>query len=482
MVAMHKMITRSLILVALLTATAGAQSINTIRPVGRSNVTGVVFDSLSRAPLAGAIVQLIAADNPALLGHTATSDSVGRYTLDDVPPGKYMLGFLHPMLDSLGIDLPPREVNVVAGQPSRVDLVTPSPARLRNLLCGASAEEDSVGLLIGYVRDARDESPAAGVTVSGEWIEYTLARTGLVRTVPKRVATSGENGWFALCNVPIGGNVALLATHGADSTGRIEVVIPKEGFARREIFLGANQIVVIADTTKRPDSLKAAPRRVHVGNGRISGTVVAAVGGKPIGNAVVGITGGPQVRANDRGEWTITNAPLGTQMIETRAIGFYPVSRHVNIVPDAAPVRFALSTMQAVLDTVRIVAERSADRHMSGFSGRKRTGMGTYFTADDIARHRPIATTDIIQMAVGVRVERDGLGDALLSMRGMFQERCNPAIYIDDHYFPNFTADDIDNYVKPNRIMGIEVYTRGSTPPQFEPGLSGCGAVVIWTK
>lgn len=482
MVAMRKLFLRSLIPVALLTTIGGAQSINTIRPVGRSSVSGVVFDSLSRTPLPGAIVQLIAADNPALLGHTATSDSIGRYTLEDVPPGKYMLGFLHPMLDSLGLDLPPREVNVVAGQLTRLDLVTPSPARLRNVLCGPASEQDSVGLLIGFVRDARDESPTPGATVSGEWIDYTLGRSGLVRTVPKRIATSRENGWFALCNVPIGGNVALLATHGADSTGRIEVVIPREGFARREVYLGANWIVVVTDSTKRPDSLKAPPRRVRVGNGHLRGTVVAAVGGKPIGNAVVSITGGPQVRANDRGEWTIVNAPLGTQMIETRAIGFYPISRHVNIVPDAAPLRLALSTMQAVLDTVRIVAERSADRRMSGFSGRKRTGMGTYFTADDIARHRPIATSDAIQMATGVRVERDGVGDAVISMRGMFQERCNPAIYIDDQYFPNFTADDIDSYVKPNRIMGIEIYTRGSTPPQFEPGLSGCGAVVIWTK
>ena len=481
MVAMSKLFIRSLIPLALVTTVAGAQSINTLRPVGQSSVTGVVYDSLSRAPLADAIVQLIAADNPALLGRTATSDSLGRYSMDDVPPGKYALGFLHPMLDSLGLDIPPREVNVVSGESSRVNLATPSPARLRKALCGAATEQDSVGLLIGFVRYARDESPAAGVSVSGEWIEYTLGRGTFIRTVPKRIAKSSENGWFALCNVPIGGTVALLATQGADSTGRIEVVIPKEGFARREIYLGAHQTVVIADTTKRPDSLKAAPRRVLIGNGHISGTVAAAVGGKPIANAVITITDGPQVRTNDLGEWSISNAPLGTHMVETRAIGFYPVSRPVNILPGTAPVRFALSTMQAVLDTVRIVAMRSVDRHMSGFWERKRSGMGTYLTADDMDRYRPVVTTDILRLAAGVRVEKDGIGDSQITMSGMFEERCTPAVYIDDHLFPGFTADDINDYVAPKRVMGIEIYTR-STPPQFEPGLSGCGAIVIWTK
>jgi hypothetical protein len=138
--------------------------------------------------------------------------------------------------------------------------------------------------------------------------------------------------------------------------------------------------------------------------------------------------------------------------------------------------------MQAVLDTVRIVAERSADRHRSGFWQRKQTGMGTYFTAADIVRHQPVTTSDILRIAHGVFVERSTDGDTMLSMSGMFTERCAPAVYIDDHRFQNFTADDVDEYVKPNRIMGIEVYTRGATPPQFEPGLSGCGAIVIWTK
>lgn len=478
---MRSILSRSLSAIFLFAPIAGAQSVNTLRPATSVTVSGVVFDSIAKGPLSAAVVQLVSADNPALLGRTATSDSLGRYTLSDVPDGRYAIGFLHPILDSLGVDLPVREVTV-AGKTVRVDIGIPSGARLRVAICGAQSRNDSSGVLIGTVRDARDGMPAAGVTVTGEWLEFAVARAGVVRTMPKRVATTGDNGWFAMCTVPTTGIVALMATRGADSTGRVEVQIPNEGFARRELFLGDAESVVIPDTVKRADTTSSLPRRISVGKGWLSGTVVAAVGGKPIANASVRITGGPQARTNERGEWTIANAPGGTRMLETRAIGFYPVSRHVDVVPGAGPVRVALSTMQSVLDTVRITAERLADRHMSGFADRRRSGMGSYMTAADIERHRPLATSDVLRMMPGVYVERSGVGDAELSVRGMFTERCTPAVFVDGHWMRSFTADDIDMYVRPNRLMGIEVYTRGSVPPQFEPGLSGCGAVVIWTK
>lgn len=480
MVRLKKILLHVPLFTALLTNVGRTQAIHTIRPVSGANISGIIFDSLSNAPLSGAVVQLISADDPSLLGRSATSDSLGRYSLDDVPPARYVVGFLHPMLDSVGLEIPLREVKVTSGQSLRVDLGIPSPSRLHAAICGAASVRDSVGVLIGFVHDSRDGAPMPGAAVTGDWLEYSFGRGGFVRTAPRRSATTSENGWFALCNVPKGGTVTLLATHGSDSTGRIEVVLSRDGFARRELYLG--ETLVVADTMKRTNSTRVAPRRVHVGNGRISGTVTAAVGGNPIANASVRITDGPQTRTSDSGEWTIANAPGGTRMLETRAIGFYPVSRHVDVVPGAAPVRVALSTMQAVLDTVRITAERLADRNMSGFSGRKRNGMGTYFTAEDIARRRPLVTTDILQMVTGIRIERDSLGEAQLTMRGMSTESCTPALYIDDRYIQNFTADDIDNYVKPKRIMGMEVYTHGSTPPQFEPGLSGCGAIVIWTK
>nr|MBA2687461.1 carboxypeptidase regulatory-like domain-containing protein [Gemmatimonadaceae bacterium] len=149
------MLTRPLLLLALFARSMNAQA----------TITGLVHDSISHTPLAGAEVQLVPADNPALLGHTATSDSLGRFTLTNVPKGRYALGFLHPMLDSLGVDVPPKVVFVDNDRSIRADLAIPSGGRLRAAICGPQSTPDSVGVVVGVVRDARSLTPVAGAAV-----------------------------------------------------------------------------------------------------------------------------------------------------------------------------------------------------------------------------------------------------------------------------------------------------------------------------
>jgi hypothetical protein len=469
---------RFLILLVLLAAPAAAQTPDTTRRAPSTTVSGVVHDSIARIPLAGATVQLVASNRLANFVRTAVSDSLGRFTLRDVPAGRFMLGFFHPSLDSLGVDAPLREVDVDGNRRVRVDLATPSPARLRAAICGP-LPPDSSGVLVGVVRDARDGAPAAGVAVTGEWLELSLRRDGFVQRTPRLVATTGENGWFAMCNVPSAGTMTVIASRGADSTDRIEVQVSAEGFARRDLYLGPARTIVTGDTTQPADSLAPPRRRVHVGDALLSGVVVAADGGRPVQDARVSITDGPQTRANERGEWTLLNAPIGTRMLEVRAVGYYPERRAVNVVAAAPPVRVALSTLKAVLDTVRITATRLADRRRSGFEDRRRTGIGRYMTPDDIARRLPIVASDLFRNFPGVNV------DSGIRMRGGGWGECTPALYIDGIHVPSMggelAAEDIDVWVRPEEIAGVEVYF-DIVPPQFNPGLTGCGSIVIWRK
>ena len=69
-----------------------------------ATVRGSVFDSLAHAPLPDALVQLVGDDLVSPYGHTVRSDSLGTFEFTDVPAGRYLLGFIHPMLDSLGIE------------------------------------------------------------------------------------------------------------------------------------------------------------------------------------------------------------------------------------------------------------------------------------------------------------------------------------------------------------------------------------------
>ncbi|MEP6730824.1 MAG: carboxypeptidase regulatory-like domain-containing protein [bacterium] len=475
------------LLLAAFARLTNAQTPDTTHRASGASVSGVVQDSIARTVLAGAMVQLVAADSGVRFGRSAISDSLGRFVIDDVPDGRYTLGFFHPMLDSLGVAPPLREVVVNGRKPVTTALAIPSPMRLRSAICGAQTATDSSagGVLVGIVRNAADGAPIAGVTVIGDWLEVTLSVKGTVRRVPRLVATTAENGWFAMCNVPSGGMMGLIASHGADSTDRIDVQVPTTGFVRRELYLGPTRTVVadvVRDSAQRADSSARAPRRVHMGDGRLSGTVVTAVDARPLRDAQVSITDGPTTRTNERGEWTLADAPAGTRMLEVRAVGYYPDHRRVDVVAGALPLRIQLSTLKAVLDTVRITASRLTDRHLSGFEERRRTGNGHYLVAADIAQRRPLTTTDIFRAMSGVRVDGPRGDTASVLVRGTVADWCQPSIFLDGHLFAHFNGADLDNLVSPEQIAAIEVYTGTTAPPQWQQGMSGCGSIVIWTK
>lgn len=472
-----------IVLLSLCARLAAAQTADTIARTTGATVSGVVTDSLDHAPLDGAVVQLVAADGSAHGGRSAMSDSLGRFVIPDVPTGRYTLGFFHPMLDSLGVESPLREVVVTGDGVVHVELAIPSARRLRAAICGEGQEIDSGAVVVGVARKARDAAPAAGASVSGTWLEYTISSQGIVHRRPRLVATTGENGWFAICNVPKGGMMTLQASLGADSTDRLEVQVPAEGFLRRDLYLGSARSVVVAEAVPRraaADSSAPPAARQHVGLGQLRGTVIAAKGSAPLAGAQVGIVDGPQTRSNDRGEWTLEELPAGTRMLQVRAVGYYPEQLVVDVVAGAPLVRVALSTLKSVLDTIRVTA-RVYSRDGNGFEQRRRTGMGRYMSPQDIARRGSVFTSQLFRMEQGMRVERDSFGRPTLRMRGAFGW-CEPEIYLDGHHIPGITTDDIDGWVAPEKITGIEIYDESMVPAQFNRGMTGCGAILIWSR
>lgn len=453
-----------------------AQPPDTARRGAGASVRGVVHDSIARAPLAGAAVQIVSAETFARFGRTATADSLGRFHFGDVPFGRYTIGFFHPVLDSLGIAAPLREVRVDDSASVLADLAVPSAARIRAAVCGGSAS----GMVVGIVREARDSAPAAGVRVAGEWMELTIGGGGIANRLRRLVATTGESGRFILCNVPSEGAMTLMASRGADSTDRIEMQIPAEALVRRELFLAAGR-----DSARR-------------GSGHVNGSVVAAESGQPLTGAQVSIGGGAQVRTNERGEWTLANLAVGTRMLEVRAIGYYPERRAVDVGAGGAPVRVSLATLKSVLDTVKVTASRVRVHDLVGFQERKRTGTGTYLTPEEIERRASLNASDIFRNLAGVKIgfaedtlEADmtperppstGPRDRLILMRGMGVKWCAPMIYLDGSPLEWLNAEDIDAWVLPKDIAGIEVYQSTSTPVQYQRALNGCGAILIWKR
>jgi hypothetical protein len=468
---------RLILLVAVIAHAAGGQIADSTRSPIAGTVTGVVRDSVAQMPLPGATVQLVAANDPAKFVGSAVSDIYGQFTFHRVPGGKYKIGFIHPMLDSLGVEIPARDIEVVDEAPIETELGTPSSKRLRALYCSSREGIDSASaVVVGVVRNAYDGAPVANASVIAQWREYSIGKKGISESLPHVASTTNGLGWFALCNVPNQGTVTLVANVANDSTQIIEVAVPRDRLVRRELFLGG-----------------------HALNGRLSGIVVAEADNLPIQGALVSIVDGPGARANAVGEFAITDAPVGTRMVEVRAIGFYPERRSVDVMNGAMPVRFALSTLKAVLDTVRVKASRLSSRDKTGFEDRRHNGPGRYLTSSAIQKIAPVFLSDLFRgvsglrvgyasdtlatdMAIGVSPDAMSNIDRRLLMRGISGDWCAAAIYLDGLHFPGLGASELDAWLRPGEVAGVEVYSEASVPNEFRQERSGCGSVVIWRK
>jgi hypothetical protein len=422
-------------------------------------VRGTVVDSLSGLPLGGALVQLVDTSATPQFTTSAVSDEDGRYRFSGVPGGTYRLGFFHPLLDSLSVQSRVHLVRIDPGRTVEVPLSTPSAAVLRAALCGASPDGTGGGVAVGMVRRAPSREPIADATVYGEWVEFAIGKGGLTRTPARRIVRTTRDGWFALCNVPAAGNLLLSVRSGTDSTERFELTMPPEGVLRQTLLLGDPSSGV---------RLRGRVRRL--GDGRV------------LPGAIVTIPGVASTRANDQGEWFLPPVPAGTRTIEYRAVGYYPGREVVQIDDQVGPQDITMATMQSVLDTVKVIARYDRFRTMTEFSERRRAFPGRFLTAEDIRQRVPLLTSDLFRAYPGLFVDTGLYGQPVLTMRGVFEARCTPAIYINGFEMLGFDAVDLDAMVKPDDILGVEIYSEASVPIQFKGGMRGCGSLIFWTR
>lgn len=476
---------RSLIVVVLLARLAlpGAAAAQVPGPSdGRGRVSGVVRDSLrGGAPLAGARVQLVPSDDRPQDARSADTDKAGMFSIGDVPHGRYLIGFLHPLLDSLGLEPTARAVVIDGARAVEVQLTTPSPARLRSTVCGGQASGAAPALVMGIVRRAADRAAAQGAAVTAEWFDIAIRMASVGHRRSSANDTTATNGWYALCGVPQQGTVVLSARKGDSSTDRIEVEVTASGFARRDLYLGEVRMEPVpapADIASDIDSA-AGPVQRRFGDGALRGIVVAGEGQRPIANAQVSVAGSDVATSSATGEWSLARLPTGTRNLEVRSVGHQPRRIAVDVIPGAEPLRVALTTTGATLDTIRVTASRLR-LEGTGFDERRRIGMGRYFTAEDFIRRGLIYTSDLFLSMSGIRMDRSSLGEMHLRMRGIFGA-CTPHVYINGSHMRGFSASDIDSFVSPREIAAIEVYHGTSVPPEFQPEVNGCGSIVIWT-
>ena len=459
-------------------------AISPIALSAQGKISGTVFDSLrSRAPLANATVVLIERSR------YATTDADGRFTIDSVPPGKYTISFSHPVLDALDLVLPPQAIEVGAST-ATVRLATPSEGTAYALLC-PRARAAETGVILGRIRNVDDNTGVAGVSITTDWKEFVLtgSRTSQVRQVA--VATSVAGGAYFLCGVPTNVLLELRAEFAGVEVGPLAISMNDQLLQRADFAISTR------DSASSTGQAGKTARAVGVvGTAQLRGTVNDADNNKPIRNAQIAVLGTERTALTDAsGSFLLRGIPAGTRTLEIRTIGYLPVTFTADFATNGIrDTTLSINRRAQTLERVTVKAKEASNSLMlqEGFDTRRAQGLGKFITQKDVERHPASSLTDVLAGAGNLRIEYGTGGFPMPYLRGGNSGKCIPNYFLDNMYIEVTSAGppgkkpftDLSDFVKPEYIKGIEVYSNsGTIPAQFDlTSSTGCGSIVIWTR
>lgn len=475
---MKKQALATAILLALTTSNVGAQ-VTPVAPRGaaeapRARVRGEIIDSVRSRMLTGATVQLSATDNSGRILST-TTNLQGVFQFDDVPVGVYLAGFLHPFLDSLGVESNLLRVEVTNGDPIALTLGTPSAPTLIEARCGAPTPEMPRGMFFGTVRAASGAPLASPARVRAQYNTNRVTERGLERVPNVRIATSTAEGTFAVCGVPANTAVTVRAFAGADSSGFVELPVPGNGLLLRDLMIGSASRV-----QQRASASGGRVTSVLTGKASLRG-VARNQTGQPVNGARVTLWGtGVEATANASGQYQFVTLPEGTYTVEVRAVGFQPHRAPADLVATRDNVLdLTLTPLVTTVDTLRVRANRAVP--LQEFERRRKLGFGHFLDEEQIKKKGPMYMGDIFRGLPGVVTMPGQFGRDRVLVRGTgITGDCAPAIFLNGLYV-NIEDGDLDNIINPKDVRAIELYSRvASIPLQFQTR-NGCGSAVIWT-
>jgi hypothetical protein len=448
----------------------GARSIRAQTPrTGR--LEGTITDSVHTAALASANVLAARIEPEPTVSSGVATDVHGRYRIDSLAPGRYMVDVSSAWLDSLEIALPPREVTVAVGQASRLDFALPSGRTLRRAACPGLAMAKATGAVVGRVLDADTERLLAGAKVAVTWQDISVDPKTLQTSFLERtgaVATDSV-GRYRLCGVPTDRWLVVQVQSGGRAGSAVRMLVSDgAGVVVRQLSISTSAARRIADSAT--SAADTAPSALLTGASVVSG-VVRGAGGRPVSGAQVRVIGARGTTVTDeQGRFTLGDLPPGTQVLEVRRIGYALAQQPVELRAARAASQDVRLQRIVTLDSLRVLARRS--RYDMFEHHRQSNGFGIFLTEEQIERQASFETSDLFRIMPGFIVAGAGLDAKVYSTRG--PRVCASNIVIDG------LPDQEINLLQPVNVGAIEAYRSGQPAPvEYD---RGCGVIVIWTK
>ncbi len=461
-------------LIAIVTALLGTGSVSAqqktpsaapvVGKAGRAEIIGVVVDSLNGRFLAGADVIVEGAKV------TLVTDSLGKFRIDSLIPGTYQVGVFHPLLDTLGISLATKPFHVGADSSSFIMLAVPSAATIIHTACPVRPRAQGTSAVIGHVVDPETLQPIKGALVSMAWTQLEVSKEVGIRQTPRMLWDSTDaSGAFQICGLPNSMKATLQAKRGSSVTAEVPIALgdePTELFARTLL-------------------LSPADSGTKTGNATLSGRVVLEGSATNAGSRVELVGTERVALTNDKGEFTMTKLPSGSQVLLARHMGFGAETVPVDLTSrEPQRVTVKLPKYVAMMEPVVVNARRAAALDRVGFAQRQRTGTGFYLGPDQLKNMQAQYLTDILRRVPSLRVNSTPDGDVITSSRGASSLSGSDCVqyFVDDMPWQSMTTGDINSFVTAHEVVAVEVYQGSNTPAQYSRARGNCTTVVLWTR
>ena len=424
-----------------------------------ARILGVVVDSLNGRPLAGAEVLI---DGQIA---STTTDSLGKFGFDSLPPGNFKLGVFHPLLDTLGLAIVPRPFHIGPDSIAVVAIAVPSAATIIRQKCPTRSGAPGMSAVIGQVKDPETGERVARAEVSIAWTELEISKAVGIRRTPHLLTDTTEaSGEFRFCGLPSSLQATVRARRGSAATAELPVSL-----GDRAVELSARTLL-----------LSSADSMAKSGNATVSGVVllegVPGAGSRVelVGTEIIALT-------NAKGEFTLRNLPSGSRILWARHLGYAAQMQPVGLSSHEQPrVTIKLPKYVAVMDPVLVTARRAAALDKVGFGTRRKSAFGYFIGPERLEKMHPLYITDVLRMVPGLRVVPGPYGETVTSTRAN-GDGC-VQYYVDEMPFTEMQPGDVRDFVNADEVVAVEVYQSGNAPPQFTRALGNCTTIVLWTR
>jgi hypothetical protein len=266
--------------------------------VGGYVIEGMVIDSTRAAPLAGASVYVSGT------GHSALTDSSGGFRIPDVAAGRYRVGFMHPRLDTLGINSEGVEADVGSQRPlANVQLSVPSLQSIYASHCSEEESRSGIGIVAGSVRNTGTGVALPGAEVMASW------RGGRVGAV------TDAQGRYRICGLPDDIPIAVDARMLGSTSERAQLDLSQAHVMEHDIGLALTRA---AEGSRGLQSVTLQDGPVTV-----VGRLLDAESLRPIVDARVRLIGSGPERVTDRqGRFTFREVQPAVHELEIRHVGY----------------------------------------------------------------------------------------------------------------------------------------------------------------